>query len=119
MKYIRQFTLILIVTFLGESLKIILPFQIPASVYGLILMLIALQLRIIKIDQVKDTGSFLIEIMPLMFVPAAVGLMVSWVELESVLVPVLAITLISTVIVMVVSGKTTQIILKMDKKGDV
>lgn len=118
MKFIRQFTLILIITFLGEALRFFLPFQIPASVYGLILMLVALQFRIIRIDQVKDTGSFLIEIMPLMFVPAAVGLMVAWPELRPILIPVIAITLITTVIVMVVSGKVTQIILKTDRKGD-
>ena len=75
MKYFRQFFLILAVSFLGEILHMVLPLPVPASIYGLVLMLLALVTGIIKIEQVKDTAVFLIEIMPVMFIPAAVGLL--------------------------------------------
>ena len=75
MKYLRQFGIILLITFLGEILKTIIPLTIPASIYGLVLMLIALQTKAIHLDSVEDAGVFLIEIMPVMFIPAAVGLM--------------------------------------------
>ena len=55
---------------MGEILKIILPIAIPASIYGLVIMLVALSTKIVKLDDVKDTGSFLIEIMPIMFIPS-------------------------------------------------
>lgn len=108
MKYVRQFGIILGITFIGEILNSVVPLPIPASIYGLVLMLILLVTGVIRLEQIKETGVFLIEIMPMMFIPAAVGLMVSWQSLESILLQVIVITLISTVLVMVVAGKMTQ-----------
>ncbi len=108
MKYIRQFGIILAITFVGELLNSLLPLPIPASIYGLVLMLILLVTGVIRLEQIKETGVFLIEIMPMMFIPAAVGLMVSWKSLQGILLQVIVITLISTVLVMVVAGKMTQ-----------
>ena len=67
-------------------------------------------------DTVEDAGKFMIEIMPVMFIPAGVGLMESWGELKAVLVPVLVITLVSTIVVMIVSGRVTQAVIRLEKK---
>lgn len=115
MKYFRQFGIILAVTFIGEILKYIIPLPIPASIYGLILMLLVLKTKIISLDQVKETGTFLIEIMPLMFIPAAVGLLVSWETLKNICLPVITITILTTVIVMIVTGKVTQLMIKLER----
>ncbi len=117
MLYLRQFCIILFVSFLGELLHVIIPLPIPASVYGLVLMLSALCTGIIKINQVKETAGFLIEIMPVMFIPAAVGLLDSWPFLRPVWIPFIVITLISTVIVMAVTGQVTQKMIQKDKKN--
>lgn len=117
MKYIRQFVVIIIVTFIGEILKSIVPLPVPASIYGLILMLVALKTKIVPLKQVKETGTFLIEIMPLMFIPAAVGLLVSWNSLKSICIPVILITILTTIIVMVVTGKVTQLIIVLEKRN--
>lgn len=111
MKYMKQLSIILCVTCAGEILKFFLPFPIPGSIYGLVLMLICLMTGLIKADSVKETGEFLIEIMPLMFIPAGVGLIVSWNELSGMLVPVIAITVISTFAVMIITGKVTDFLL--------
>ena len=78
MKYLHQFSIILLVSFLGEIAHSLLPLPIPASVYGLMMMFFALCMGMIKLDQVKEAASFLIEIMPVMFLPAAAGLLDSW-----------------------------------------
>ena len=116
MKFIRQFGIILLVTFLSEVLKYYIPLQIPASIYGLVLMLVALKTRIIPLEAVKEAGKFLIEIMPLMFIPAAVGLMEAWGILKPICVPVIMITIISTIGVMVVSGRMTQFVIRLEKR---
>ena len=120
MKFMKQFGIILAVTFLGEALKYVIPLPIPASIYGLVLMLLALCTGILKLDQVKEAATFLIEIMPMMFIPAGVGLMESWGDLSSMLVEVIVITIVSTVLVMGVSGKVTELVLKRSaqKKGE-
>ena len=115
MKYVRQFLIILAFSFIGEVLKAVLPFPIPASIYGLILMLAALQIGIIPLESVRETGRFLIEIMPLMFVPAAVGLTQSWDKVRPILVPLLVTTVVSTVAVMVAAGKVTQMVQRKNK----
>ncbi len=112
MKYARQFAIILVVSMIGEILNRIVPLPIPASIYGLILMFAALRTGIIKLNAVKDTGYFLIEIMPVMFIPAAVGLLETWGLLRQVWLPFCVITLLSTIAVMAVAGHVTQGVLK-------
>lgn len=112
MKYIRQLLIILGFSFLGELLKAVLPLPVPASIYGLLLLFLALELHIIKPGEVHETGKFLIEIMPLMFIPAGVGLINSWDALRTLLIPVTVIMVVSTVVVMVVSGRVTQYIIR-------
>ena len=110
MKFLRQFMIILLLSFLGEVLKMFLPLPIPASVYGLVLMLLCLVTGILKTSQVKEAAFFLIEIMPVMFIPAAAGLIDSWKVLQPLLLPILVITVVITIFVMVVTGKVAQMI---------
>lgn len=115
MKYMKQFGIILGITCIGEILKYFIPLPIPASIYGLILMLGLLGAKVIRVEQVKDVGEFLIEIMPLMFIPAGVGLIEAWDEVRNVLLSLSVITALSTVFVMIATGKMTDYILKKRK----
>ena len=110
MKFLRQFMIILLLSFLGEVLKMFIPLPIPASVYGLVLMLVCLMTGVLKTSQVKDAAFFLIEIMPVMFIPAAAGLIDSWKVLQPLLLPILVITVVITVFVIVITGKVAQMI---------
>ena len=110
MKFLRQFMIILLLSFLGEVLKMFIPLPIPASVYGLVLMLVCLMTGVLKTSQVKDAAFFLIEIMPVMFIPAAAGLIDSWGVLRPLIVPIMIITVVITVFVMAVTGRVAQMI---------
>ena len=110
MKFLRQFMIILLLSFLGEVLKMFIPLPIPASVYGLVLMLVCLMTGVLKTSQVKDAAFFLIEIMPVMFIPAAAGLIDSWGVLKPLIVPIMIITVVITVFVMAVTGRVAQMI---------
>lgn len=116
MKYLRQFCIILFVSFLGEVLHALIPFPVPASVYGLILMFLALCTGILKPEQVRETAAFLIEIMPVMFIPAAAGLLDAWPSLRPIWLPVTLITVITTVVVMAVTGQVTQYMIRREKR---
>lgn len=116
MKYVKQFFIILLISFAGEICKYLLPLPIPASIYGMLILFIALMTGWIKLDAVKDVGKFLIEIMPLMFIPAGVGLMESWGTLKPVLLPVCVITVVTIVTVMVATGKLSQWMIRREKK---
>ena len=116
MKYLKQFLIILAVSLMGEILKAVLPLPIPASIYGMVLMFIFLLTGVIKLSQVRETGRFLIEIMPVMIIPAGVGLMSSWNVLEPVLLPVSVITVITIFTVMGATGLISQAIIRRSAK---
>lgn len=112
MKYLKQFLIIMSVSCIGEILNYLIPLPIPASIYGLVTMLGLLVSKKLKLSAVKETADFLINIMPVMFIPACVGLIASWEQLQSFWLPVLIISIVSTVLVMIATGKTVDVILK-------
>lgn len=118
MNFIKQFGIILAISFIGEIMNYLIPLPVPASIYGLVLMLLCLHFGIVHIDSVKDSGKFLIEIMPLMFIPAAVGLIESWKTIGSKIGTYLIITVLSTIFVMIVAGHTTQAFIRFSKSKD-
>lgn len=118
MKYLKQFGIIIAFSFVGELLHKLIPLPIPASIYGIILLFTGLETGMIKVQSVKEVSAFLIEIMPVMFVPAAVGLIESWGVMKHNLFVYLLITVLTTFVVMIVSGKVTQFIIRKADKGE-
>lgn len=117
MKYLKQFGIILLVTCIGEIIRYLVPLPIPGSIYGLVLMFVLLCTHVLKLEDVRPTANFLIEIMPVMFIPAAVGLINSWSTLQPIIIQALVLILGSTILVMVVTGKVAEAIIKKDNRG--
>ena len=118
MKFLRQFIIILVISFIGELLKYILPLPVPASIYGMVILFVGLLTGLIKLENVREAGRFLIEIMPIMFIPAVVGVMASWGVLSPILVPVAVIIVVALITVMAVTGRLAQMIIRFDKKKE-
>lgn len=116
MKWMKQFGIILLISFVGEILEKWIPLPIPASIYGIILLFLCLKLNIIPHEAVHETGKFLIEIMPLMFIPAAVGPLETWDVIAPAWLEYVAVTVISTWVVMIVSGRVTQFVIRRKRK---
>lgn len=117
MKYIKQSAVILGITWVGEWMSETLPLPVPAGVYGLFLMLILFCIGVLRVEQVEEAGNFLLDIMPVLFVPAAVGLMESYEQIQRVLAPMMVICVVSTIVVMVVTGKVADGIMGRKDKG--
>ena len=115
MNYLKQFAVILGVCLLGEGLRWLLPLPIPASIYGLALMLLLLVSRLVKLEQGENAADFLIQIMTPMFIPAAVGLMDQFQSLRAILLPFLVINLVGLVVTFAVTGRVTQFFLRREK----
>ena len=107
-KYIFQFARITAFCLAGEILAVVLPLPIPASVYGLLLMVAALKTGMLKLDQVRETGLFLTGIFPLLFVPAAAGVMELGSQLIDLLLPAVLAIVPITALVMAVTGMVAQ-----------
>lgn len=116
MKYLTQFLRILAFTLAGELLQRLVPLPIPASVYGLVLLFGALNTGLVKLEQVKDAGGFLISILPVLFVSPAVGILDNWEAIRGALIPILALTLLSTVLTFGIAGRATQAMMGKEEK---
>jgi len=118
MKYLKQFGIILSFAFAGEALNRILPLPVPGSIYGILLLFLGLCFKIIPLDSVKDAGHFLIEIMPLMFLPAAGGLVDSWGLVRDSYLPFVLICVVTTILVMGTGGLFTQFFIRRSRKKE-
>ncbi len=118
MKYVIQFLIIAAFAFVGELLHWFIPLPIPASIYGIVLLFIALELKWVKVSDIREVSSFLIAVMPIMFIPAAAGLMESWGAVKSSVWEYALITIVSTFVVMGVSGAVTQFVIRRGKKNE-
>lgn len=118
MKYVIQFLIIAAFAFVGELLHWFIPLPIPASIYGIVLLFIALELKWVKVSDIREVSSFLIAVMPIMFIPAAAGLMESWDAVKSSVWEYALITIVSTFVVMGVSGAVTQFVIRRGKKNE-
>ena len=117
MKYLYQFAIIISFTFLGETLNRLIPLPIPAAVYGLVLLFLALQLRIVKLEHIKTAGDWMIGIMGILFVAPTVNILGCWDKIAPYLLPITVIVLTSTVVVFAVAGLVTKLLTRKEEKS--
>lgn len=108
MKYLSQCAYIFGFTMIGELLHALLPLPVPAAIYGLVLLFLALMTGLVKPEQVSAVGKFLIAIMGIFFVAPGVNLVDCWDLLSENLLAILFIIGLSTVIVFGIAGWVTQ-----------
>ena len=116
MKYVKEIVIIFGITMVGELLNMFIPLPVPAGVYGLFILLGGLCTKVISLSDVEVTGN--LDLMPVMFIPAAVGIIDKIEELKAIMIPMLIITFVTTFIVMTITGKTAEWIIKRQKKRE-
>lgn len=116
MKYIRQLCIILTISFIAQLLELLIPLPIAASIYGLLIMLFCLCTHLIPLEKVENVADFFVDIMALLFAPATVAIMASVDALKEMIVPVCIITPVTTVLIMAVTGRVAQHILRRNRK---
>lgn len=116
MKYVKQFGIILAISFLGELLHAVIPLPVPGSIYGLLLMFAALATKVLSLEKIAETADFLLEIMPMLFIPSAVGLIAHRGLLRELWLPILVILIVTTFVTMAASAGTTTLVLHWEKK---
>ncbi len=116
MKYIKQLAIIGLVSFAGEFLSIILPMPVPGSVYGMLLLLLCLCLKIIKLDQIEETADYLLLVMPLFFVSPGISIIDTYPLVKDSILFLVLISFVTALLTMVVTGHVTQFLLRHGKK---
>ena len=116
MKYARQFIIILLISLAGEVPNHFIPLQIPASIYGLVILFVCLKTKLVKLSSVRETGRFFIDILPILFVAPGVAIISAMDEFKKYWWQLLLITVVSTLVVFFVSGQITQLIIRVSQK---
>lgn len=118
MEYVISLGIILLFSLLGEILKAIIPLPIPASIYGMILLFLALELKIVKIEKINSVAQYLISIMLIFFIMPAISIMDSFDLLTENLIPILIAVILPTILVVIVTGRVTQRVEKISKRWE-
>ena len=119
LKYIKQVCIILGICLLAELMEYFIPLPIAASIYGLVLMLIALMTKIVPLKEVEDVADFLTGNIAILFIPPTVGIMASVEEIKQILIPLLVICISTTLLIMGVTGWVTQAIIRKGKSQNI
>jgi len=115
---VHGFAILLLLQFLGELISRGLNLPIPGNVLGMGLLLLALNLKLVRAEWVEDAVELLLSNLALFFVPAGVGVMVYFDLIAAEWLPILVATVLSTFVVMAVTGWTARLLEKRETPHD-
>lgn len=110
MKTLKEFSLILIILFIGQVLQQKYNIPVPGTILGMIILLLLLITRVLKIERIEKISDVLLEHLTLFFVPSVVGIMNLFDKVKDIWFYLLIILIISTIVVMTVTGLTVQVL---------
>ena len=105
---IRQCFIIFGCLAIGELIVWLTGITIPSSIIGMLLLAALLQMKVLKEEWVKGMSDFLISNMGFFFVPPGVALMLYLDIIKAEFVPIAVATVVSTILVLIVTGWTHQ-----------
>lgn len=108
MKLLRQFGIILGILFIGEFINRFIAIPIPGNILGMIILLIFLLTGILKAEMIEDISKFLLDHLAFLFVPAGVGIIKNFHLVKDEWLYITIILVISTALVIAVTGFTVQ-----------
>lgn len=100
----------------GELLVRLTGVKLPSSIIGMLLLTLLLKLKVVKLEWVRGLTDFLIANLGFFFVPPGVALMLYFDLIKAEILPIALATLLSTVVVLIVTGQTHQAVSKGEDK---
>lgn len=97
---------------LGELIVYLTGIKLPSSIIGMLLLTLFLKLGWVKLQWVQGLSDFLVANLGFFFVPSGVALMLYFDIISAEFWPIVIATLVSTVLVLVVTGWVHQLVRK-------
>ena len=119
MKLFREALIILGIYLVGELLSTSLHLPIPGNILGMVILFILLFTKIVKVENISNVTNFLLDHLAFFFIPAGVGLMASLGIIKSTWWQLLIVCLLTTTIIIGVTGIIVQAISKRTKEKKV
>jgi len=119
MSVLTQLCVIAVICLVSEGVAAVLPFTFPASVIGMVILLILLLTKVLKPDGLRQTSDFFLGNMALFFVPTCVGVLKYLDVLLQNIWAVVLISILTTPLVFFVTGHVVQLTMKwLRKRGE-
>lgn len=122
MKNIKAFTIVLIVWMIGELLSKLIDgiIIIPGSIIGFLLLFLALKLKIIKYETVKDLAEFFMKHIVLLLIPVAISFIGYFSLIGANIIPILICGILITIITLTLTMKFIDVLVNISerKKGE-
>lgn len=116
MKYLRELLIIIGIYLLGLIITDFFSLIIPGNIIGMLILLILLLTKIIDVKSIETTANFFLDHLAFFFIPAGVGLMSSFGIIKDNWIGILFVSIITTFIILIVTGKTVEYIQKLKKR---
>ncbi|MBE0596208.1 MAG: CidA/LrgA family protein [Desulfuromonadales bacterium] len=101
---VRGLAILLLLQLVGELISRGFDLPIPGNVIGMGLLLLALGVGVVRLEWVQEATELLLSHLALFFVPAGVGVMTYFGLIEREWLPILVSMVVSTFVVMAVTG---------------
>lgn len=101
---------------MGELIVRLTGVKLPASIIGMLILTLMLKFKVIKLEWVRGLTDFLIANLGFFFVPPGVALMLYFDLIKAEILPIALATLLSTIIVLLITGQTHQAVSKGENK---
>ena len=98
---------------LGEALVWLFGIKIPGSIIGMLILTALLQMKVVRLEWVKGMSDFLVANLGFFFIPPGVALMLYFDIVKAELWPIVIATVVSTVLVLVTTGWTHEVVARM------
>ncbi|OOM82579.1 antiholin-like protein LrgA [Clostridium puniceum] len=116
MKLFREALIILGIYLVGELLSSSIHLPIPGNILGMVILFILLCTKIVKVDNISNVTNFLLDHLAFFFIPAGVGLMASLGIIKSTWWQLLIVCILTTTIIIGITGIIVQAISKKTKE---
>lgn len=113
MKIIKQIGIIFSVCWISQLIEKFLPFSFPASVIGMLVLLVCLLTGFLKIEHIQEKADFLLENMAFFFLPAGVSIMNYFELLKKSWLQIVLICVVSTVVTFAVTAYSVKFVIKI------
>lgn len=113
----KQFLIILVINFVGVIIQNIFNLPLPGTILGMLILFVLLWTKVLKVESIEKVCDFLILNMIIFFLPPAVELLEYMALLKTGFLKIIILLVATTVITMIVTGKTVDFCIKrMEKK---
>lgn len=113
----KQFLIILVINFVGVIIQNIFNLPLPGTILGMLILFVLLWTKVLKVESIEKVCDFLILNMIIFFLPPAVELLEYMALLKTGFFKIIILLIVTTVITMIVTGKTVDFCIKrMEKK---